>query len=203
MIDEETGAARTTDKTPTDETLRALHRTIDAVRSDMAALRFNTAVARLFELNNHLTQVVGESGGAPASVVEPLVLMVAPLAPHIAEELWSRLGHDTTLTFEEFPEADPAYLATDEVEVPVQVNGKVRARVKVPVGADDAAHEAAARSDEKVLALLEGRTVRKTVVVPGRMVNFVVASPIGGIDRGSPPRIAPRLGGVADGVIAR
>ncbi|MCZ7534526.1 MAG: class I tRNA ligase family protein [Acidimicrobiia bacterium] len=175
VVSEETGAARATDQPPTEETLRALNRTIDTVRSDMAALRFNTAVARLFELNNHVTQVVGENGAVPRSVVEPLVLMVAPLAPHIAEELWSLLGHDTTLAFEEFPEADPAYLVADEIEIPVQVNGKVRARVMVPVGADEAAHEAAARTDEKVAALLDGKTLRKAVIVPGRMVNFVVA----------------------------
>ena len=120
-----------------------LHRTIDAVRTDMAEMGFNTAIARLFELNNHLTQVVQQRGSAPRAVVTPMVLMVAPLAPHIAEELWARLGHADTLAYESFPTADPALLVDDAVEVPVQVGGKVRSRITVPVGADDAAHEAA------------------------------------------------------------
>ena len=99
--------------------------------------------------------------------------MVAPLAPHIAEELWQRLGHTDTLAYEDFPTADPSLLTVDAVEVPVQVGGKVRSRVMVPVGADDATHEQLARGDEKVAALLGAATGRKVVVVPGRLVNFV------------------------------
>ena len=119
----------------------------------MAALSFNTAIARLFELNNHLTTVVAATGTAPREVAEPFVLMVAPLAPHIAEELWSRLGHTDTLAYEPFPVADPALLVEDTVEVPVQINGKVRARIQVAVGADAAAHEAAARADAHIAEL--------------------------------------------------
>ena len=101
--------------------------------------------------------------------------MLAPLAPHVAEELWARLGHAESLAYEPFPEADPAYLVVDEVEIAVQVNGKVRAQVMVASGASEAEHEAAARADARVAALLDGKTVRKVVVVPGRIVNFVVA----------------------------
>ncbi len=93
------------------------------------ALSFNTAIARLFELNNHLTTLVQERGILPREVAVPLALMVAPLAPHVAEELWARLGHDDTLTYESFPTADPQWLVDDRVEVPVQINNKVRARV--------------------------------------------------------------------------
>jgi leucyl-tRNA synthetase len=100
--------------------------------------------------------------------------MVAPLAPHIAEELWSRLGHTETLTYEPFPVADPALVVDEFVEVPVQINGKVRARIKVPVGAAEAAHEAAARGDARIAELLAAATVRKVVIVPGRTVNFVL-----------------------------
>ena len=150
-----------------------LHRTIAAVRDDMAAMSFNTAIARLTECNNHLTQVVAREGAAPREVVLPLVLMVAPLAPHIAEELWARLGHPDTLTYEPFPAADPALLVDDTVEVPVQVNGKVRARITVPAGADEAEHERLARADPRIAALLDGEEVRKVIIVPGRMVNFV------------------------------
>jgi leucyl-tRNA synthetase len=173
VVDEETGASRVSDDPPDDEARRVLHRTIESVRDDMAGLRFNTAIARLFELNNHLTQYVQAHGAAPREIAEPLVLMVAPLAPHIAEELWQRLGHDRTLAYDNFPSADPQYLTVDAVEVPVQVGGKVRSRVMVPVGADNATHESMARGDEKVAALLAGATVKKVVVVPGRLVNFV------------------------------
>ena len=108
------------------------------------------------------------------TIAEGITLMVAPLAPHIAEELWSRLGHPETLTYESFPVADESLLVVDSTEVPIQVNGKLRSRVTVSVSADAATLEAAARADEKVAELLEGATVRKVIAVPGRLVNFVL-----------------------------
>jgi leucyl-tRNA synthetase len=174
LVDEETGLVRVSDARADDETLRVLHRTIAAVRDDMASMSFNTAIARLTECNNHLTRMVARDGSTPRELALPLVLMCAPLVPHVAEELWARLGHVDTLTYESFPTADPAWLVEDTVEVPVQVNGKVRARVTVPSGADDAEHERTARADERVAALLDGVEVRKVIVVPGRTVNFVV-----------------------------
>jgi leucyl-tRNA synthetase len=174
VIDEETGEARVTTEPADEETRQRLHRTIDAVTKDMQRLAFNTAIARLFELNNHLTQVVARDGEAPEEVVVPLVLMVAPLAPHVAEELWERLGHEDTLAYEPFPTADPAWLKVATVELAVQLNGKVRVRVTVPEGLDEAATESAVRADPAVAALLDGATVRKAIVVPGRLVNFVV-----------------------------
>jgi leucyl-tRNA synthetase len=173
FVDEDTGELRVADADPSDDTLRALHRTIDAVRDGMETMRFNTSIARITELTNHLT-ATHPDGGVPRSVAEPLALLLGPLAPHVAEELWSRLGHEGSLTYERFPTADPAWLVDDTVEVPVQVNGKVRSRVTVPADADREALEAAARADDKVAALLEGATVRKVVVVPGKMVNFVL-----------------------------
>ena len=110
----------------------------------------------------------------PRTVAEPLVLMLAPLAPHVAEELWSRLGHARSLAWESFPVADAGLLVDDALEIPVQVNGKVRAIVSVPSNADRAAMERAARADAKVAAQLAGRTVGKVVVVLGRLVSFVV-----------------------------
>jgi leucyl-tRNA synthetase len=175
VLDEETGELRVSDAAADVDTRRVLHRSIDAVRADFATLEFNTAIARLFELNNHLTKVVADRGESPREVVEAMVLMLAPLTPHVAEELWERLGHPATIAYESFPSADPALLVDDEVEIPVQVNGKVRARIRVPAGADEIAHEANARADERVAALLDGADVRTVVVVPGRMVNFVVA----------------------------
>jgi leucyl-tRNA synthetase len=174
VVDEDTGESRVVDAATDEETRKLLHRTIAAVRDDMGELKFNTAIARLTELNNRLTQV-SDGTGPPREVVEALVLMVAPLAPHIAEELWYRLGGSGSLAFEPFPTPDPALLVDDEVEVPVQVNGKVRARIRVPADADAAVLEAAARTDERVAALLAGATVRKVVAVPGRLVNFVIS----------------------------
>jgi leucyl-tRNA synthetase len=175
LVDEDTGATHVGDEPADDETRRLLHRTIAAVRDDLGALRFNTAVARLFELNNHLTQVVQQQGSAPREVAVPLALMTAPLAPHVAEELWSRLGNTESLAYEPFPVADPQWLASDTVEVPVQVNGKVRTRLTVPVDADEATLEQLARAEPRIKELLDGKAVRKVVVVPGRLVNFVVS----------------------------
>jgi leucyl-tRNA synthetase len=174
VIDEDSGEARVTPEPADDETRRLLHRTVDAVRTDMGTLSFNTAIARLFELNNRLTQVVAERGEAPEEVVVPLVLMTAPLAPHAAEELWERLGHDETLAYEDYPSADPAWLTVDTVEIAIQVNGKVRARLVVPAGLDEAATEALVRKDDEVVRLLSDESVRKAVIVPGRLVNFVL-----------------------------
>jgi leucyl-tRNA synthetase len=176
IVDEDTGTitvAPDDAAVPDDDTLRALHRTIHAVREGMEQMRFNVSIARITELNNHLTARY-PAGGVPRAVAEPLVLLLAPLAPHVAEELWSRLGHPDSLASEPFPVADPALLVDETVEIPVQVNGKVRTRVHVPADADEAAVEAAARADERVAALLEGATVRRVVAVPGRLVNFVV-----------------------------
>ncbi len=175
IVDEDTGASKVSKEPADDETRRLLHRTIATVRDDLGQLHFNTAVARLFELNNRLTTVVQERGSAPEEVVVPFVLMVAPLAPHIAEELWARLGHARSLAYEPFPEADPALLVAETVEIPVQVNSKVRARITVPIDAGKVALEQLAREDERVAQLLDGHEVRKAVVVPGKLVNFVLS----------------------------
>jgi leucyl-tRNA synthetase len=175
LVDEDTGESRVVDDDADDETRRVLHRTIAAVRDDVGELKFNTAIARLIELNNRLTQVVNERGGAPREVVLPLVLMLAPLTPHVGEELWSRLGNEGSLTYEAFPVADAAYLVDDTVEIPVQVNGKVRAHVVVAADASEADLESAARAEPKIAGVLEGAEVRKVIVVPGRMVSFVIS----------------------------
>lgn len=175
VVDEQTGQTRVVDG-PAQElatsTLRTLHRTIAGVTEDYAALRNNTAAAKLIEYTNHLTKEHRDA--VPRAAVEPLVLMLAPLAPHMAEELWLRLGHTTSLAHGPFPVADPAYLVDDTVEYPVQVNGKVRGRVTVAADADQDALKAAALADEKVQAFLAGASPRKVIVVPGRLVNLVV-----------------------------
>jgi leucyl-tRNA synthetase len=173
VVDENSGAVHVSDDSIPEELNRLLHKTIHAVREGYDSLRFNTSIARITELNNALTQAYPH-GGAPRAVAEPLVLMLAPLAPHLAEELWSRLGHDVSLAWADFPVADEALLVDETIEVPVQVNGKLRSKIVVPADADVAALEAAARADERVLAALDGRETRRVVAVPGRLVNFVV-----------------------------
>jgi leucyl-tRNA synthetase len=173
LIDETTGTPTVVDGTADAETTRLLNRTIDGVSTDFEHLHFNTAIAKLIELNNHLTKVAAQ-GPLTRDVAEPLVLMLAPLTPHVAEELWRRMGHDTSLAFEPFPLADPALLVAATIEYPVQVNGKVRARVHVAADADQATIEGTVLADAKVAAALDGKAVRKMIVVPGRMVNIVV-----------------------------
>ncbi|MCW2574542.1 MAG: leuS, partial [Modestobacter sp.] len=174
VVDEETGAARAADVEPDDETSRALHRAVEAVRDGMTTLRFNIAIARITELTNHLTSAYPPGTAVPRSVAEGLVLLVAPLAPHVGEELWARLGHQESVAWASFPVADPQWLVDETVQVAVQVNGKVRAQVAVPAGAEAALLEAAARADERIAAYLDGATVRRVVAVPGRLVNFVL-----------------------------
>ncbi len=175
LVDEETGAARVADdEAPSPELKRLLHRTIAGVRDDMEAMRFNTAVAKLIELTNALTKHTGTGGRTPGEVADALVRMLAPLAPHVAEELWHLLGHETTVVWAPFPKADASLLVDDEVELPVQINGKVRARIRVPSDASSEAIEAAALADPAVIAALDDRAIRKTVVVPGKMVSLVL-----------------------------
>jgi leucyl-tRNA synthetase len=107
-------------------------------------------------------------------VLEPFVLLLAPYAPHVAEELWRVLGRTDTLAYEPWPAFDAELAKDDEIEVPVQVNGKLKARLKVPAEIDDAALEAAARADATVSAQLAGKTVKLVKVVPRKLVNFVV-----------------------------
>ena len=173
VVDEHTGKNQVENHAALDaDTLRLLHRTIAGVSEDFAALRNNTAVAKLIEYTNHLTKEHRDS--VPRAAVEPLVLMLAPLAPHVAEELWQRLGHTTSLAHGPFPVADPAYLVEDTVEYPVQVNGKVRGKITVAADADADTVAAAALADEKVQAFLAGAQPKKVIVVPGRLVNIVV-----------------------------
>ena len=170
IVDEETGETVVADIDPDDETLRLLHRTVDVVRTEMEALRFNTAIAKLIELNNAVTKL----DVTPRPVAEAMVRMLTPLVPHACEELWRKLGHTETVTFIDFPVADPALLVDDTIEVPVQVNGKVRARVVIAADADQATAEAAALAVDNVISALGGSEPKKIIVVPGRMINIVV-----------------------------
>ncbi|MDE1170949.1 MAG: leucine--tRNA ligase [Verrucomicrobium sp.] len=150
--------------------LRRLHETVKKVTDDLDRLQFNTAIAQMMVLVNDLTK----EEKRPRSIVRTLVLLLAPFAPHLAEELWERLGHTQSLTYEAWPVAEERYLVKSEVEIVVQVSGKVRGRVTVPVAAEREAVEAAARADETVLPWVAGKEVLKVVYVPQKLINFVV-----------------------------
>ena len=173
LIDEQSGALRVHERPADDTTRRLLHRTIAGVREDLTDLRFNTAVAKLITLNNHLTGVAAGTG-SPREAAEPLVLMIAPFAPHIAEELWARLGHADSLAYAAFPTANPALVTAEQLEYPVQVNGKVRARLQLPADTERTAVQEAALKHPRVVELLAGAAPRKIIVVPGRLVSIVV-----------------------------
>jgi leucyl-tRNA synthetase len=169
VLSEETGRPVVADAPADDATLRILHHTIDAVRADMAALRFNTAIARLIELNNHYTKLPT----VPREVAEALVLLVAPFAPHAAEELWSRLGHPGSLAREPYPVADPAFLVEETVTCVVQVAGKVRDRLEVPPSVDEETLRRRALESPAVRRALDGRRVRTVIVRAPKLVNVV------------------------------
>jgi leucyl-tRNA synthetase len=159
------------DVPPDRDTLRKLHQTIQKVTEDLEAMRFNTAIAAMMEFTNHLTKLEVR----PRVVLELFVLILSPFAPHLAEELWRALGHPETLAYEPWPKHDPALTKEDTMEVPVQVNGKLRAKLTVPADIDEAGLKAAALADERVKGLIDGKQVRKVIVVPGKLVNLVVA----------------------------
>jgi leucyl-tRNA synthetase len=172
IVDETTGETLLAASAPAAEpsldpaTTRLLHQTITAVREAFAGLRFNTAIARIIELTGHAARL----DPVPRALAEPLVLMVAPLAPHVAEELWQRLGHPGSLAYEPFPRAEPALAAEATVTLPVQVNGKRRFTIEVPAAADEATIiDVLARHPE-----YRGNDVARLVIVPGRIVNVVL-----------------------------
>jgi leucyl-tRNA synthetase len=158
------------DVEPGRDTLRKLHQTIKKVTDDVEAMRFNTAIAAMMEFSNHLTR----EEVRPRSVLGPFVLILSPFAPHLAEELWRLLGHRESLAYEPWPAHDEALTRAEEIEVPVQVNGKVRSKVTVPADSGEAALRAAALADERIRGLIDGKPVRKVIVVPKKLVNIVV-----------------------------
>ena len=171
-VNEDTGELATTDAALSEDDLKQLHRTIAGVRDDYENLRLNTVVAKLIEYVNYLTKTYRTE--APRAAVEPIAQLVSPIAPHIAEELWQRFGHDETITYQPFPTFEEKYLVDDEIEVPVQINGKVKARINVAADADQDAVFDVALADAKIADLTSGKNVVKKIYVPGRMVNLVV-----------------------------
>ena len=172
VVDEATGQVTVVDTEADEVTLRALHKAIDGAGQDMAALRFNTAIAKITELNNHLTK---RGGPLPRSVAERLVLLIAPLAPHIAEELWRKLGHSDSVVHQDFPVADPAYVVDESVTCVVQIKGKVKARLVVSPSISDEELEKLALGDAAVVTALGDGGIRKVIVRAPKLVNIVPA----------------------------
>jgi len=158
------------DVPPDKDTLRKLHQTIKKVTEDLDGMRFNTAIAAMMEFSNHLTKLPQR----PRAVFDPFVLLLSPFAPHLAEELWHALGHADSLAYEPWPQYDESLTKAEEIEVPVQVNGKVRSKVTIPASADEEALKAAALADERIKEQLQGKQVKKLIVVPKKLVNLVV-----------------------------
>jgi leucyl-tRNA synthetase len=173
VVDEATGETRVSDLPPDAETLGRLHRTIMIVRNDFEELRFNTAIARLMELTSHAARLATDGAGVPRTLAEPLVLMVAPLAPHVAEELWARLGHIDSLTYSAFPEADASLAEQQTVTLPVQINGKTRFTIDVVAdsGADEI--EQLLRAHPAFEQHTEGLAIQRLVIVPGKIASVV------------------------------
>ena len=169
FVDEDSDELLITDDAAPDDLRKKLHKTIKRVTDGMNSLSFNTAIAALIELNNDLVAI----DRVPREVADPMVLCLAPMAPHIAEELWNRMGHDQSLAHHKWPSYDESLLVEDEILYPVQVNGKLRSKITIAASADDAAIEAVVMDDEKVKATIDGKTVRKVIIIKGRLVNIV------------------------------
>ncbi|WP_258534545.1 leucine--tRNA ligase [Streptomyces sp. PT12] len=169
VLDETTGEVSVVDDAPDDATLRAMHKAIHGVAQDLEQLRFNTAIAKITELNNHVTKI----DRVPRAAAETLVTLIAPLAPHIAEELWSRLGHEESVVYTPFPVADPAYVTDETVTCVVQVKGKVRARLEVAPDISDTELEELALAAPGITEALGGAAIRKVIVRAPKLVNVV------------------------------
>jgi len=168
--DDEIISRRIVEQDGDDAMVRELHRIIKAITLDIDAMSFNTAIARMMEFVNGAMKAETLS----KTVMEQFVLLLAPFAPHIAEELWSRLGHADTLAYAPWPSYDEALLVENTMEIPVQVLGKLRGKIVMPVDAAQNAILEAAKADPKVKPYLEGKTILKEIYVPGKMVNLVV-----------------------------
>jgi leucyl-tRNA synthetase len=173
MVDERTDALTVDDGPLAGDTARLLHQTIEAVRGHYAGLRFNIAIARLQELLTHAARIAAARGKLPRALAEPLVLMVAPLAPHIAEELWARLGHRGLAARAAFPQADPVLAAQPTVVLPVQVNGKTRFTIEVPADAGREQITQILTGHPDVARYVGDAAVDRLVIVPGRIANVV------------------------------
>jgi leucyl-tRNA synthetase len=156
---------------PDKETERVLHKTIKKVGEDIESMRFNTAISAMMILVKQL----GALPAVPLEAAKALTLLVSPFAPHLGEELWERLGGKESLAYAPWPTFDPALVKDDVLEIGVQVNGKVRGAIELPVDASQDAALEAARAVANVGAHLEGKTIKKVIYVPGKILNLIVS----------------------------
>ncbi len=158
------------DVEPSDDQRRLLHQTIKKVTEDIEALRFNTAISQMMVFTNELTKLDRH----PSALLEPFVLLMAPFAPHLCEELWERLGHAPSVSRQPWPSFDPALVVSDRLEIPIQVNGRLRSKIEVPADWTEEQVVALAKQDGKLTEWLQGKPARKVIYVPKKLVNFVV-----------------------------
>jgi len=176
MVDESADEVRLSpkvtprDATPTEEQNRVLHKAIRSVTQDMESLSFNTAISRLMEFVNYFT---GQEQ-RPTVCMETFALLLSPMAPHLSEELWQALGHADSLAYEPWPAFDPKYVEESVIEMPIQINGRVRGHVSVPINATNKEMEQAALTDPRVKRYLDGSSIRKVIVVPKKLINIVI-----------------------------
>lgn len=163
IVDEPESAA-------TDELRREINITVHKVTSDIENLRFNTSIAKMMEFVN----LAKKQTRIPKSIAEKFVLVLSPFAPHIAEELWQRLGHSDTLAYQAWPQADENWLEADTVTMTVHINGKRRAEIRVERTLNQASIETIAREEPSVAERLAGLKIKKMIFVPGKLVNFIV-----------------------------
>jgi leucyl-tRNA synthetase len=155
---------------------RAIHTAIKEVREDLEGdYQFNTAVSEMMKLNNALADAKCKDSPIYAEGINTLILLLAPFSPHIADELWHIIGNSESVHLQTWPVADPSALITDEITLVIQVMGKTRGTIQVPSGADKAALENYARESDLAKRHLEGKEIKKVIVVPGKLVNFVVS----------------------------
>jgi leucyl-tRNA synthetase len=172
IVDEDAGrlAEAVKQAEPDEQTLRLLHKTIKKVGDDIEGFNFNTAISAMMIFTNHL----GKQAVRPKAVVEKFVRILAPFAPHIAEELWEKLGHKDTIAYEPWPQYDKALIREKEIELAVQVNGKIKDRIVVAADADERQIKEKALSAEKVIVAMAGKTPKKIIVIKSRLVNIVI-----------------------------
>jgi len=168
--------ARIVDVAATPAQLKVLHACIKKVTEDLEGMRFNTAISAMMVFVNEA--ITWET--KPAAVLKTFLVLLQPFSPHLAEELWQKLhaalvSEPASLPYAPWPKFDPALLVESEIEMPVSVNGKMRDVIKVPVDADNATIEATAKASEKVKQFMDGKTIKKVIVVPKKMINFIVS----------------------------
>ncbi len=159
-----------TDQPCDEDQNRMLHRTIKKVTEDTDSMSFNTAIARMMEFTNFFTR----SESRPISAMKPFLILLSPYAPHLCEELWSHLGESDSIAAQTWPSWDEAALVESSIEVPIQINGKVKTKIRVAADASKETIAETALADDKVKTMLDGKTIVKQIVVPGRLVNLVV-----------------------------